>query len=269
MSNQFKKTQNHPFHLVDPSPWPIFASLSCLILTFGGVIYIHNFIGGNYILTLGFVIVLFTIAVWWRDVVREGTFQGHHTEAVVRGLRYGIILFIASEVIFFVAFFWAFFHSALVPTIEVGSVWPPLGIQVIDAYDVPLLNTLILLTSGATLTWAHHAIVAGKNEQTVYGLIATIVLAIIFTSLQVIEYSEAPFSINDGIYGTTFYLATGFHGAHVLIGTIFLTVCLVRQIKGHFTRHHHVGFEAAAWYWHFVDVVWLILYLFIYCWGSI
>ena len=262
------KIQRHPFHLVDPSPWPFLGSLGALSLTTGTVMYFHAFVGGKSLLLLGFAIVLYTMYVWWRDVVREATFGGHHTLRVQTGLRYGMILFIASEVMFFFAFFWAFFHSSLAPDIEIGSIWPPKGIEPFNPWEVPLLNTIILLSSGASVTWAHHAIQSGNKTEAVNSLIVTIILAISFTSLQAIEYAEATFNITDGIYGSTFFLATGFHGLHVLIGTCFLTVCLIRQLLNHFTREHHFGFEAAAWYWHFVDVVWLFLFITIYWWGG-
>nr|YP_009720876.1 cytochrome c oxidase subunit 3 [Scherffelia dubia]QGP70676.1 cytochrome c oxidase subunit 3 [Scherffelia dubia] len=259
----------HPFHLVDPSPWPIFASFAALLTTTGGVMYMHAYSGGGLMLAFGFSMVLYSMFVWWRDVIREATFEGHHTKKVQLGLRYGVILFIVSEVMFFLAFFWAFFHSSLAPTIEIGAVWPPKGIPVLDPWQIPFLNTLILLSSGATVTWAHHAIIAsGQRDQAIYALSLTIFLAILFTGFQAYEYFEAPFTISDGIYGSTFFLATGFHGFHVFIGTLFLTVCLIRQIKNHFSSNHHFGFEAAAWYWHFVDVVWLFLFVSIYWWGG-
>lgn len=260
--------QKHPYHLVDPSPWPLFASIAALVLTLGGSLYMHGYAGGDVLLTTGLALLLYTMFVWWRDVVRESTFQGHHTSVVELGLRYGMILFIASEVMFFVAFFWAFFHSSLSPTIEIGAVWPPKGIQVLDPWGVPFLNTVILLSSGASVTWAHHAILVGDSRNAIAGLVVTIALAVVFTGFQALEYIEAPFTISDGIYGSTFFMATGFHGFHVIIGTIFLTVCLIRLIQGHFTKRHHFGFEAAAWYWHFVDVVWLFLFVSIYWWGG-
>jgi len=260
--------RKHPYHLVDPSPWPLFASFACFVLTVGGVMYMHAYIGGGLVLTLGLVMVLYSMFVWWRDVIREATFEGHHTSTVQLGLRYGMILFILSEVMFFVAFFWAFFHSSLAPTVEIGAVWPPKGIQVLNPWEIPFLNTVILLTSGAAVTWAHHAILAGKRQEALYGLALTVILAVIFTGFQAYEYYEAPFTISDGIYGSTFFMSTGFHGLHVIIGTIFLTVCLYRLVNYHFTKQHHFGFEAAAWYWHMVDVVWLFLFVCIYYWGG-
>lgn len=258
----------HPFHLVDPSPWPMFASFSALFMVCGGVMYMHSYEHGGLVLSMGFTMVLYSMAVWWRDVIREATFQGIHTKQVQTGLRYGMILFIVSEIMFFVAFFWAFFHSSLSPTVDIGCVWPPKGIEAMNPWDIPLLNTMLLLTSGASVTWAHHAIFAGKQREGVTALIYTVVLAVIFTGFQAYEYLEAPFSISDGIYGSTFYLATGFHGFHVIIGTLFLTVCTYRLSRGHYTAGHHVGFESAAWYWHMVDVVWLFLFVCIYYWGG-
>lgn len=261
-------TQRHPFHLVDPSPWPLYTAFSLLGLTTGIVMYFHGYIGGGYLLSLSLIIVLICMFSWFRDITREATFQGHHTRAVQKGLRLGMILFIASEVMFFFGFFWAFFHSSLVPTIEIGAIWPPKGILVLNPFEVPLVNTLILLLSGATVTWAHHAIVAGLYNQAVRALVATILLGLLFTGLQAFEYIEASFGLSDGIYGTTFYLATGFHGFHVIVGTIFLFVCCLRLCAKHFANDHHFGFEAAAWYWHFVDVVWLFLFVTIYWWGG-
>lgn len=261
-------TQKHPFHLVDPSPWPLRASTSAFRVTTGAVRYRHGYNGGGSVLTFGRLRLLSTRALWWRDVIREGTYEGQHTTVVQLGLRFGRLLFISSEVRFFFAFFWAFFWAALAPTVEIGTVWPPKGIDVLDAWEVPFLNTLILLSSGASVTWAHHARVAGHRDQAIKGLGLTVALAIAFTALQGFEYVNASFTIADGIYGSTFFRATGFHGFHVFIGTCFLTVCLLRLISYQFTSRHHFGFEAAAWYWHFVDVVWLFLFVSIYWWGG-
>nr|ULQ69057.1 cytochrome c oxidase subunit 3 [Centrolepis aristata] len=261
--------QRHPYHLVDPSPWPLTGSLGALAMTVGGVMYMHAFEEGETLLSLGLIFLLYTMFVWWRDVVRESTLEGHHTKAVQFGHRYGVLLFIVSEVMFFFAFFWAFFHSSLAPTVEIGAIWPPKGIGVLDPWDIPFLNTVILLSSGAAVTWAHHALLAGKEKKAVYALVLTVFLAIVFTTFQALEYYEAPFTISDSIYGSTFFLATGFHGFHVIIGTLFLIICGVRIYRGHLTKKHHVGFEAAAWYWHFVDVVRLFLFVSIYWWGGI
>jgi cytochrome c oxidase subunit 3 len=268
-TNNTMITQKHAYHLVDPSPWPLFASFAAGTTTLGGVLYLHSFAGGGTVLALGVSMLVYSMFVWWRDIVREATFQGHHTRFVQVSLRYGMILFIVSEVFFFIAFFWAFFHSSLAPTVEIGAVWPPRGIEPLNPWGVPFVNTVILLSSGAAVTWAHHALLAGLRQQVLYGLLTTILLACVFTALQVLEYGEAPFTISDGIYGSTFYLATGFHGLHVIIGTLFLSVCLLRHYEGHSTSKHHFGFEAAAWYWHFVDVVWLFLFVSIYWWGGL
>jgi cytochrome c oxidase subunit 3 len=260
--------QKHGFHLVDPSPWPLIAAFSALMVTFGGAMYMHGYSGGAFLWRFGFAMVLFMMYVWWRDIVREGTFEGQHTKQVQDGLKLGMLLFILSEVMFFFAFFWGFFHSSFNPSHAIGGVWPPMGLAVLDPWAIPLLNTIILLSSGATITVCHHSIVAGLKKNAILSLEITIILAIIFTALQGYEYATAPFSISDGVYGSVFYMATGFHGFHVFIGTCFLSVCCYRLYAGHFTREHHFGFEAAAWYWHFVDVVWLFLFVTIYWWGS-
>jgi heme/copper-type cytochrome/quinol oxidase subunit 3 len=228
----------------------------------------HNFSGGGWFLLLGFLLLFFVMYTWWRDIIREATFEGQHTEVVQKGLRLGVILFIVSEIMFFFAFFWAFFHSSLAPVATIGGVWPPAAIEIVSPWGIPFLNTVILLTSGATITWSHEAIIHNKRVDALMSLIYTILYAIYFTCLQVFEYFHAGFSISDGIYGSVFYLATGFHGFHVFIGTCFLIVCLFRLYYYHFTSEHHFGFEAAAWYWHFVDVVWLFLFVTIYWWGG-
>jgi cytochrome c oxidase subunit 3 len=206
--------------------------------------------------------------LWWRDVVREATHEGYHTKIVQLGMRYGMVLFIASEVMFFVAWFWAYFNASLFPTEAMGGTWPPEGIETFDPWGLPFLNTLILLMSGVTVTWAHHELREGNQKKMLRALAITILLGLLFTGVQAYEYAHAAFGFTDGIYPTTFFMATGFHGFHVIIGTIFLIVCYVRGAKGHFKPDHHFGFEAAAWYWHFVDVVWLFLFVCIYWWGA-
>nr|YP_008080450.1 cytochrome c oxidase subunit III [Chikila fulleri]ADR03262.1 cytochrome c oxidase subunit III [Chikila fulleri] len=258
--------QAHAYHMVDPSPWPLTGAVAALLLTSGLAMWFH--FNSLIILVLGLVVLLLTMYQWWRDITREGTFQGHHTLLVQKGLRYGMILFITSEVFFFLGFFWAFYRASLAPTIELGECWPPTGILSLDPFEVPLLNTAVLLASGVTVTWAHHSIMSGNRKEAIHSLMLTVILGLYFTILQATEYYEAPFTISDGIYGSTFFMATGFHGLHVIIGSTFLMVCLLRQIMYHYTSKHHFGFEAAAWYWHFVDVVWLFLYVSIYWWGS-
>lgn len=255
-----------PFHLVEYSPWPLTGSLGALILTTGLTSWFHGL--GIWCILIGLFVILLTMLQWWRDVVREGTFLGFHTYLVGKGLRWGIILFIVSEVLFFFAFFWAFFHRRLAPTPELGCSWPPTGIYVLNAFSVPLLNTAVLLASGVTVTWAHHSLMEGDRVNAIQGLLLTVRLGGYFTFLQAGEYIETSFTIADRVYGTTFFVATGFHGLHVLIGSTFLLVCLYRTYIYHFSSGHHFGFEAAAWYWHFVDVVWIFLYLCIYWWGS-
>lgn len=257
--------RNHPFHLVDKRPWPLTGAIGALIIMTGLIKWFHLY--NQELIFIGITIILLTIIQWWRDIVREGTYQGLHTKFVTKGLRWGIILFIISEVFFFLSFFWAFFHSRLSPTIDIGSLWPPAGILPFNPLQIPLLNTAILLSSGVTVTWAHHGLLENNYNQSLQGLFLTVILGLYFTALQAFEYLEAPFTIADSVYGSTFFIATGFHGLHVIIGTTFLLTCLLRHLFLHFSSHHHFGFEAAAWYWHFVDVVWLFLYISIYWWG--
>nr|QUS64005.1 cytochrome c oxidase subunit III [Zoodes fulguratus] len=258
--------KNHPFHLVDVSPWPILGSLGAMTIMMGLIKWFHLY--NNNLLLLGFLITTLVMYQWWRDITREATFQGLHTYKVTTGLRWGMILFITSEVFFFISFFWGFFHNSLSPSIELGMIWPPKGIQAFNPIEIPLLNTLILLTSGLTVTWAHHSLMENNYNQTLQGLILTVILGLYFTILQGYEYMEASFTIADTSYGSSFFMATGFHGIHVIIGTTFLLICLIRHYYNHFSAIHHFGFEAAAWYWHFVDVVWLFLYISMYWWGS-
>lgn len=258
----------HPYHLVDPSPWPLLASCGCFCLTTGLVTYMHNFEYSFNLLLIGFILLLTVMFLWWRDVIREATFEKHHNSVVQKGLRLGVILFIVSEVMFFFSFFWAFFHSSLSPSHNIGAVWPPKAIPPINPFTIPLTNTFILLTSGAAVTWAHHALKIRAKRHTIIALIFTLVLAILFTYLQIIEYINAPFNISDGIYGSCFYMLTGFHGFHVFVGTVALFCSFIRVILNHFTNTHHIGFESAIWYWHFVDVVWLFLFVIVYWWGG-
>ncbi|MCL4767966.1 MAG: cytochrome c oxidase subunit 3 [Hyphomicrobiaceae bacterium] len=299
--------KHHDYHLVDPSPWPVLASLGAFVMAVGGIIWMRSLGGaeglfgarGPTVFFLGLASVAGVAYLWWRDVVREAH-KGDHTPVVQLHLRYGMILFIASEVMFFVAWFWAYFDAALFPsgvtplpiTLPDGTVapsdtsvlglvgrneltggqWPPVASDAFhgtfDPWGLPLVNTLILLLSGTTVTWAHHALLENDRKGLVWGLVLTVLLGISFTALQAYEYGHAAFNYAGHIYGSTFFMATGFHGAHVIIGTIFLFVCLMRALKGHFTPKQHFGFEAAAWYWHFVDVVWLFLFACIYVWGA-
>jgi cytochrome c oxidase subunit III len=258
-----------PYHLPDPSPWPIIGAIGGFLTVFGIVLAAHY---GNYIvLALGALTVLTTMFFWWRDVVRESRTPGAHSPIVRLSLRYGMTLFIASEVMFFVGFFWAYFNFLIFPETQGNgqTVWPPSTIHTFDPFHLPFLNTMILLLSGTTVTWAHHALLEGNRRDLLRGLGITILLGMAFTLCQAIEYSNAPFKFNGGgVYPSTFFLATGFHGFHVIVGTIFLIVCWFRARAGQFTLERHFGFEAAAWYWHFVDVVWLFLFTCIYWYGA-
>ena len=267
--------KHHDYHLVDPSPWPVVGAIGAFVLAVGAVLWMHE-MASSWIMILGFAIVFYTMFAWWRDVIREAH-KGDHMPVVQLHLRYGMILFIASEVMFFVAWFWAFFDASLFAGEEIqaarveftGGHWPPQGVEVFDPWHLPLINTLILLTSGTTVTWAHHALLHDDRKGLVQGLALTVALGLLFTAVQAYEYQHAAFSFAGSIYGSTFFMATGFHGFHVIVGTIFLIVCLLRAMKGHFTPKQHFGFEAAAWYWHFVDVVWLFLFFAIYVWASV
>ncbi|HET6469061.1 MAG TPA: cytochrome c oxidase subunit 3 [Geminicoccaceae bacterium] len=261
---------NHPYHLVDPSPWPLVGSIAALFLTGGAVLWMHGNAIGPWITLAGFMGVLYTMARWWVDVLRESA-QGEHTAVVSRGLRLGMALFITSEVLFFFAFFWAFFWGVFVPPDLVAVSWPPEGIEPVPAFDIPFLNTLILLLSGVTVTWAHHAVREDDQRTAFRALQITVALGVIFTCFQAYEYVHAVhegFTPQSGMFGSTFYMATGFHGLHVIIGTTFLAICMMRAWYGAFRPDKHIGFEAAAWYWHFVDVVWLFLFVSVYWWGG-
>ncbi|MFM9940258.1 MAG: cytochrome c oxidase subunit 3 [Hyphomicrobiaceae bacterium] len=299
--------KHHDYHLVDPSPWPLVGSIFAFIMAVGAIVWMKTMgdpkavllgMRGSACFFVGFLGVLFTMIMWWRDVINEAH-GGDHTPVVRLHLRYGMILFIASEVMFFVAWFWAYFDVSLFPAaVEplpitdskgivsagrdligmvdrnalTGGVWPPKPspnfTSTFDPWGLPLVNTLILLLSGTTVTWAHHALLENNRKGLIWGLAVTVVLGLMFTALQAYEYGHAAFKFSGHIYGATFFMATGFHGAHVIIGTIFLAVCLFRAMKGHFSPKQHFGFEAAAWYWHFVDVVWLFLFLCIYVIGA-
>ena len=258
---------NHEYHILEPDIWPFVGSFSALTFTSGMVLYMHEMASAHLVLGLGIAGLIATFFAWFGNIVKEAE-RGDHTPIVQLHMRYGMILFIASEVMFFVAWFWAYFNAALFPTEAVGGVWPPEGIDTFDPWHLPFLNTLILLTSGTTVTWAHHSLLHNDREGLKWGLTLTVVLGVLFSIVQAYEYSHAAFGFSGSIYGATFYMATGFHGFHVIVGTIFLLVCLIRASMGQFTPQKHFGFEAAAWYWHFVDVVWLFLFVSIYVWAA-
>jgi cytochrome c oxidase subunit III len=289
--------KHHDYHLLEPSPWPIIGSIAALVMMVGAVVWMKTGQGGVFglqgpwLFFAGVAGVLATMFGWWRDVIFEGVYTGDHTPVVQISLRYGMILFIASEVMFFVAWFWAYFNTSLFPAdvhnlsdgLQIGAVardqvlggkWPPIptadGLfrHTFDPWELPLFNTLVLLTSGTTVTWAHHSLLTGDRKGVLWGLGLTVLLGMLFTACQAYEYSHAGFQFAGHIYGSTFFMATGFHGMHVIIGTIFLAVVFFQTLARHFTPKQHFGFEAAAWYWHFVDVVWLFLFASIYVWGA-
>ncbi len=276
----------HDYHILPPSPWPFIGSASATLMAIGLIAWIKGGVFGIekgqwWLFATGIAGVLYTMFGWWRDVVKEAN-AGDHTPVVSIGLRYGMVLFIASEVMFFVAWFWIFFEMALfhhhrtLSGIEevrtAWATWPPAGVEAVSPWHLPLVNTLTLLLSGTTITWSHHALQQGDRKGAKWGLILTILLGALFTTIQIYEYSHinhehlfySEAAANSGLYGSTFFLATGFHGFHVFVGTLFLIVCLIRLMNGAFTPKQHFGFEAAAWYWHFVDVVWLFLFAFVY-----
>lgn len=281
MANGHAKPE-HDYHIVEPSPWPLVGALAALFTAIGAIFWMKGLpiaglkIAGPLLFTAGLAGILFTMYSWWGDVIDEAERQGRHTPVVRLHHRYGVILFIISEVMFFVAWFWAFFNSSIFPadiaqyarTELFQGIWPPKGVEVLNPWHLPLVNTIILLSSGVTVTWAHHGLLHNNREVLKKGLMATIALGLSFTAIQAWEYAHAPFAFKGSIYGSTFFMATGFHGLHVIIGSIFLTVCLLRAQRGQFRPEQHLGFEFAAWYWHFVDVVWLFLFSAIYVWGS-
>jgi len=262
MSNKLR----HPFHIVDSSPWPAHTASTALGLAAGLIMWFH--INRVELLLVSLTSLLSLLQQWWRDINREGNYMGIHTALVQLGLRLGMLLFIASEALFFISFFWAYFHMVMSPRVEIGSAWPPIGIVPLNPLGVPLLNTIILITSGLSITWSHHSLIDGMHREAADTLLITIMLGVYFTILQALEYKEAAFSISDSVYGSTFYLTTGFHGVHVIVGTLFLIATLARLKIGRFSRVRHFGFEASAWYWHFVDVIWLFVYMSIYWWGG-
>lgn len=259
---------SHPFHIVSPSPWPIVASLVLLSAAISIIFRLHSNALTIIIIILTTNLIAITAAIWWRDVKREASLQGHHTFRTISLLKYRIIIFIISEIIFFLRFFWAYFHRRISPNIELGVTWPPIGVKIFNPIEIPLLNSIILLSSGATITWSHHSFLSKNIRKSLLALLLTVNLGILFTLCQGIEYYDASFSFSDSIYGSSFFLATGFHGIHVLIGSLFLTVTAKRITSMQNSTNHFICFDLRAWYWHFVDVVWLFLFISIYWWGS-
>ena len=266
-----------PYHLVRPSVWPLLGAFAAGFMMLLMVLFMHKVsfnLGGMMVSFgavapfIGLALVVVVMGFWWRDIVHEAFVERAHSPIVKLGLRYGMALFISSEVMFFAAFFWAYYSAALYPPAALGGVWPPADIKTFNPFDMPFIMTLILLLSGTTVTWAHHAILENKQKDMIKALGLTVLLGISFSICQMYEYHHAEFGITSGMFGATFFMATGFHGFHVVVGTLFLAVCYFRARKGHFTSDSHFGFEAAAWYWHFVDVVWLFLYVSIYIYGA-
>ena len=260
--------QAHPFHLVSPSPWPVYTSTSLLGLTCTTVLNMHTFFFSSLLFTLTLTSLVYSMALWFRDIISEATYLGNHTSAVQRGLNMGVALFIVSEIFFFLAIFWTFFHSAVSPNVELGAHWPPSGIETVNPFELPMYNTIILLASGFFVTYAHHSIIHGRRKGALYGLVFTVILAFLFTTLQGKEYIISNYTFTDGTFGSVFYFGTGFHGFHVIIGTAYIAVGLWRVLAYHSSDNHHLGLETSILYWHFVDVVWLVLFVSMYYWGS-
>ncbi len=268
--------QNHPYHMVEPSPWPLITSLSAFVWVVGIVLWAREVTltvdeltlpAGLITLCSGTAMLFASAFGWWRDVVKE-SLSSVHTNEVRKGFHYGMVLFILSEVSFFAAFFWGYFYSGLFPTEAIGGTWPPQGMETFEPGDLPFLNTIILLLSGTTITWAHELLLKNDTKGAVRLSWITVALGFLFTAMQALEYAHSPFGIGDNVYASIFFIATGFHGLHVIIGTLFILVNTFRLKSGHFSAKDHFGFEAAAWYWHFVDVVWLFLFVSVYWWGS-
>lgn len=267
VEEQQVENRKHPYHLVDPSPWPLASSMAVLFVMLSAVAAMRDVPFGNMAFGVCMGVLVATMIGWWRDVCKEGDTPKLHNTIVQNGLKVGFALFIASEVMFFFGFFWSYFHAAINPGTDIGGVWPPKGIVPLDPFDLPYFNTLILLMSGTTVTWAHHALLENRMKEVLQALAITVGLGMFFSMVQAYEYMHATFAFKDGIYASTFYMATGFHGFHVIVGTIFLAVCWFRARNGNLSADHHIGFESAAWYWHFVDVVWLFLFIAVYWWG--
>jgi len=268
MKYNIGKTTKHAFHLVNLSPWPILLSFSTLFTVSGIAFYMHSIPFGGLFLIYGLICTSYCAYYWLGDIIDEATYSGYHTSVVCYGLRSGFLLFIASEIMLFFGFFWAFFHSALCPTTEIGAIFPPDGIFTIAVFDFPLYNTFILIIFGISLTWAQYSLSTNSIKSAIDAFLITIFLGFFFVALQTFEYYESTFNFSDSVYSCSFYMLTGLHGCHVIAGANFLLVCFIRLLKRHYLRNHYLGFVFAIWYWHFVDVVWIFLFLTVYCWGS-
>lgn len=256
------------FHVLEPSLWPFFIAFGLFFFVTGIAFCMHYVVTGYYILIIGLLILIVTSIFWFLDISREAVVKGYHTQIVRRGLKLGFLFFITSEIMLFFGFFWAFFHSALSPSIEVGAVWPPVGLNVIPVFEFPLFNTFVLIISGFSVTWVHRAISLGSFKDSIDGFMITILLGVFFIFLQGLEYYESTFNLQDGAYPSAFFMLTGLHGCHVIVGVCFLFICFLSLLSNHYLTSHYLRLVFAIWYWHFVDIVWIILFLSVYCWGS-
>jgi len=256
------------FHVLEPSLWPFFSAFGLFFFVTGIAFSMHYVVTGYYILIIGLLILILTSVFWFLDISREAVVNGYHTKIVRQGLTLGFLFFITSEIMLFFGFFWAFFHSALSPSIEVGTIWPPVGLRVIPVFEFPLFNTFVLIISGFSVTWVHRAISLGSFKDSIDGFMITILLGLFFIFLQGLEYYESTFNLQDGVYPSAFFMLTGLHGCHVIVGVCFLFVCFISLLSNHYLTNHYLRLVFAIWYWHFVDIVWIILFLSVYCWGS-
>jgi heme/copper-type cytochrome/quinol oxidase subunit 3 len=263
-----QKYPKHLFHVLEPSLWPFFLAFGLFFFVTGIAFSMHYVVTGYYILLVGLAMLIITSIFWFLDISREAVVKGFHTKIVRQGLKTGFLFFIASEIMLFFGFFWAFFHAALCPSIELGAIWPPVGLHVIPVFDFPLFNTFILIISGFSVTWAHRGISLGSFKEAIDGLILTVLLGLFFIFLQGLEYYESTFNLQDGVYPSVFFLLTGLHGCHVIVGVCFLFICFISLLFNHFLTNHYLRFVFAVWYWHFVDIIWILLFLSLYCWGS-
>lgn len=257
---------NQPYFILNISPWPILIAINIFNIIISNIILI-NF-KFNIISPINIILIILISLIWWRDIIRERTFQGNHNFYIINLIKFRIILFIISEIFLFISFFWNFLHNSLAPSIELGLNWPPKNINFFNPILIPLLNTIILLTSRFTITLTHLYLLNNNKKKTIIFINLTIFLSIYFLFLQILEYKQATFTFSDSIFGSSFYIATGFHGIHVIIGIIFLLINLIRIINIHFSFIHHISFELGAWYWHFIDIIWLFLYITFYWWNN-
>ena len=260
--------KRHLFHILEVSPWPLLSAFAAFFFLSGLTFYMHRLHFGGWFFFIGFLLTVISAFGWFFDILNEATIKGDHTLAIRTGLKKGFLLFIVSEVMLFFGFFWAFFHSSLCPSVEIGAKWPPAGIPYVSFLGFPALNTILLIVSGLAVTWAHRGVAIGSFKESINAFLITIFLGLVFLGFQMYEYYELPFDFSDSVYSSTFFVLTGLHGMHVFVGVFFLTFCFFRLLLQHFTIKHYLGFIMAIWYWHFVDIVWIILFLFVYCWGN-